>query len=92
MYIFYLFAYLSSITAVTPVKYQRNLYQLYHIAISYVSVTDKSMNGKKTLKLRVIGLCEGNSPGPVNSPHKGPVTRKMIPFDDVIMNTVLSSI
>ena len=23
--------------------------------------------------------------GPVNSPHKGPVTRKMIPFDDVIM-------
>ena len=23
---------------------------------------------------------------PVNSPHKGPVTRKMFPFDDVIMN------
>ena len=23
--------------------------------------------------------------GPVNSPHKGPVTRKMSPFDDVIM-------
>ena len=23
--------------------------------------------------------------GPVNSPHKGPVTRKMLPFDDVIM-------
>ena len=23
--------------------------------------------------------------GPVNSPHKGPVTRKMFPFDDVIM-------
>ena len=22
---------------------------------------------------------------PVNSPHKGPVTRKMLPFDDVIM-------
>ena len=22
----------------------------------------------------------------VNSPHKGPVTRKMFPFDDVIMN------
>ena len=22
---------------------------------------------------------------PVNSPHKGPVTRKMVPFDDVIM-------
>ena len=24
--------------------------------------------------------------GPVNSPHKWPVTRKMLPFDDVIMN------
>ena len=23
--------------------------------------------------------------GPVNSPHKSPVTRKMFPFDDVIM-------
>ena len=40
---------------------------------------------KKTSKLRVTGLCAGNSPGPVNSPHKGPVTRKMFPFDDVIM-------
>ena len=26
---------------------------------------------KKTSKLRVTGLCVGNSPGPVNSPHKG---------------------
>ena len=41
---------------------------------------------KKTSKLRVTGLCAGNSPGPVNSPHKGPVTRKMFPFDDVIMD------
>ena len=40
---------------------------------------------KKTSKLRVTGLCVGNSPGPVNSPHKWPVTRKMFPFDDVIM-------
>ena len=40
---------------------------------------------KKTSKLRVTGLCVGNSPGPVNSPHKGPVPRKMFPFDDVIM-------
>ena len=39
-----------------------------------------------TSKLRVTGLCVGNSPGPVNSPHKGPVTLKMFPFDDVIMN------
>ena len=31
---------------------------------------------KKTSKLCVTGLCVGNSPGPVNSPHKGLVTRK----------------
>ena len=40
---------------------------------------------KKTSKLRVTGLCVGNSPALVNSPHKWPVTRKMLPFDDVIM-------
>ena len=42
----------------------------------------------KTSKLRATGLCVGNSPGPVNSPHKGPVTRKMFPFDDVIMTII----
>ena len=45
---------------------------------------------KKTSKLRVTGLCVGTSPGPVNSPHKGPVTRKMFPFDDVIMKYRMS--
>ena len=34
---------------------------------------------KKTPKLRVTGFCAGNSR------HKWPVTRKMFPFDDVIM-------
>ena len=43
---------------------------------------------KKTSKLHVTGLCVGTSPGPVNSPHKGPVTRKMFPFDDVIMDSL----
>ena len=50
---------------------------------------------KKTSKLRVTGFCVGNSPGPVNSPHKGPVTRKTFPFDDVIMlksTTVCSTV
>ena len=43
---------------------------------------------KKTSKLRVTGLCRGIHRGPVNSPHKWPVTRKMFPFDDVIMKSV----
>ena len=38
---------------------------------------------KKTSKLRLTGLCVGNSP------HKGPVTRKMLPFDDVIVHVVI---
>ena len=46
---------------------------------------------KKTSKLRVTDLCVGNSPGPVNSSHKGPVTREMFPFDDVIMIVVIEA-
>ena len=37
---------------------------------------------KKTSKLRATGICEGNPP--VVSPHKGPVTRRMFPFDGVM--------
>ena len=40
---------------------------------------------KKKWKLRVTGLFEGTHRWAVNSPHKGPVTWKMFPFDDVIM-------
>ena len=43
---------------------------------------------KKTCKLRVTGLCAGNSPVPEKSSHKWPVTRKMFPFDDFIIRTV----
>ena len=45
---------------------------------------------KKTSKLIVTGLCAGIQRGPVNSPHKGPVTRKMFSFDDVIMVDALT--
>ena len=40
---------------------------------------------KKTSKLLVTGLSEE---WPVGSPHKGQVTRKMFPFDGVIMRIV----
>ena len=33
-----------------------------------------------------LAFVRGNHRGPVNSPHKGSVTRKMFPFDDVIMH------
>ena len=44
---------------------------------------------KKTSTFHVIGLCEGNpsviGDQWIGDPHKGQVTRKMLPFDDVIM-------
>ena len=40
---------------------------------------------KKTSKLRVTGLCDGNRPVTGEFPHKGPVYTKMFPFVDVIM-------
>ena len=43
-----------------------------------------SRRSKETSQLCVTGLCEGNSPA--NYPHKGPVTRKMFPFDYFIMS------
>ena len=33
-----------------------------------------------------LAFVQGIHRGPVNSPHKWPVTRKMFPFDDVIMH------
>ena len=41
---------------------------------------------KKTSKLCVTGLCEGNSLVTVAYRHKRPVTRKIFPFDDIIMS------
>ena len=40
---------------------------------------------EKTSKFRITGLRVGNSPVTGEFPHKRPVTRKMFPFDDVIM-------
>ena len=40
---------------------------------------------KKTSKLCFTGLCGGIPRWTLNSPQKWPVTRKMFPFDDVIM-------
>ena len=49
-------------------------------SLTIVSTVYSRRRSKKTSKPRVTG----------NSLHKGPVTRKMFPFDDVIMFWVLS--
>ena len=77
----------------SPLQWRHNgamASQITSLAIVY-SIVYSRRRSKKTSKLRVNGFCEGNSlvtgefPAQVNSPHKGPVTRKMFPFDDVIM-------
>ena len=42
---------------------------------------------KKISKLRVTSLCSGNPPVTGGFPSQGPVTRKKLPFDDVIMSS-----
>ena len=44
---------------------------------------------KKISVFRITGCCAGNSSVTGEFPHKEPVTRKMFPFDDVIMCWVL---
>ena len=41
---------------------------------------------KKNQSSASLALVRGIQQWLVNSPHKGPVTRKMFPFDDVMMN------
>ena len=44
-----------------------------------------SANKKKHQSSASLAFVRGSHRWPVNSPHKWPVTRKMFPFDDVIM-------
>ena len=55
--------------------------QITSITIVYSTVYSMRKS-KEISKPRVTGLCDRWL---VNSPHKGPITRKMFPFDDVIM-------
>ena len=59
--------------------------QITSLTIVYSTTWPRSRS-KITSKLRVTGLCRGIHRWPVNSQHKGPVTRKMIPFDEVIID------
>ena len=59
--------------------------------ITGVSIVDSTIcSGEDQRKQSSASLAfvRGIHPWPVNSPHKGPVTRKMLPFDDVIMNGI----
>ena len=47
---------------------------------------------KKRQSSESLAFLRGIHRWPVDSPHKGPVTRKMFPFDDVIMRQCCSNI
>ena len=50
-----------------------------------VSTVCTDADQRKHLSFALLGFVRGIHRSPVNSPHKGPVTRKMFLFDDVIM-------
>ena len=61
--------------------------QITSLTIVYSTVysgTDQRKNQSSASLAFVWGIHRG----PVNSPHKWPVTRKMFPFDDVIMTPI----
>ena len=56
------------------------------LTIGYSTVYPGADQSKHQSSASLAFVC-GIHRGPVNSPHKWPVTRKMFPFDDVIMIT-----
>ena len=61
--------------------------QITSLAIVYSIVYSDADQRKHQSSASLAFVC-GTHRGPVNSPHKWPVTRKMFPFDDVIMSTI----
>ena len=63
-------------------------YQITSLTIVYS--TDYSDAFRKHQSSALLAFVRGIHQGPVNSPHKWPVTRKMFPFDDIMTYTILS--
>ena len=58
--------------------------QITSLTIVYSTVYSDAEQRKQQSSASLV-FVRGIHRGPVNSPHKWPVTRKMFPFDDVIM-------
>ena len=58
--------------------------QITSLTIAF-SIVDLSADQRKHQSSALLAFVRGIHPRPVNTPHKGPVTRKFFPLDDVIM-------
>ena len=56
------------------------------------SIVGSGADQRKYQSSASLAFVRGIHRWPVNSPHKGPVTRKMFPFDDVIMINPLQAV
>ena len=72
----------SSVIMGTMASQITNLANVY---LTLYSGTDQ----RKYQSSASLAFVRGIHRGPVNSPHKWPVTRKMFPFDDVIMSYIV---
>ena len=92
---------LGSTAAKTPAKFQSDITSSLHyndvimgsiasqinsLTIVYSAIYSGA-DQRKHQSSASLAFVRGIHRGPVNSPHKWPVTRKMFPFDDVIMLT-----
>ena len=59
--------------------------QITSLTIVY-SIVNSGADKKKHQSSASLAFVRGIHRGQVNSPHKWPVTRKMFPFDDIIMD------
>ena len=70
-----------------PLHWRHNGRSNHQHAIVYSTVNSR-VDQRKHESSASLAFVRGIHRGPVNSPHKWPVTRKMFPFDDVIMRCV----
>ena len=59
--------------------------QITSLTIVYSTVYSAA-DQRKLQSSALLAFVQGSHRGPLNSLHKWPVTRKMFPFDDVIMD------
>ena len=65
--------------------------QITNLAVVY-SIVYSDADQRKHQSSASLAFVRGNHRGPVNSPHKWPVTRKMFPIDGVIMELFIKDL